>query len=1025
MKIKNKILLYMLPMLLLAVNSLIAQTVSSVTGKVTDAKNGNPIEGVSVTVKGTTTGTSTDVSGNYNIKISSNNAVLVFSFVGYSDQEVPANKPSIDIKLSSSEVTGLNDVVVIGYGTQRKKDVTGSIAKVTGEQITTIAAPSFEASLQGKAPGVQVTQGSGLAGSGSVIRIRGIGSISAAGDPLYVIDGIPIYQDNFQQGNSGGMNLNPLAAINPNDIESIEILKDAGATGIYGSRGANGVILVTTKRGKVGKLSVNYNNKLGAVTYANRPDFLSNREYLAIRQEAYTNDGHSGYPDLNGGISWSKAMNTNTNWWALLTRVGMINEHSLGVNFGNKLVRSYIGAVYSDNESYLQNNSYTRAGLRANLDFNFSPKFKVLLNGAYNRGINKRVPAAWAGGLGDAMSTALPYYPVYNDDGTYFTGGSNPVRRLNETKWRNYDDRVLAGLTLEYKPIKNFTIRAQGSLDYFNTMDYQYESAEWLQRTDVPGIAKANPYWGTNWQANVTAQYDFNVTENSRMSVMVGTEAQESVVKGYNSDIYAYTDKQFYENKSLYKDSLAWFKTQPPNKSNFKEIEKDNWTFNSIFARINYNIASKYIFQLQARYDGSSKFGPNNKHGFFPSASAAWVISEEKFLKNSDLINLLKFRASYGIVGNANIPSGEYYYKYYTGSTNYQGEPTLYPSNIGNPDLKWETLKNFDLALEFGLFKNRITGEVAYYNKNTIDQLLNAGIQPNTGFGTMWRNLNGGKILNEGVELSLNLKVIDKKDFSWTVGGNISKNYNEVKSIGDLDADALGGGTNDTRIIVGYPVGTNFVSRYYGVDPVDGLPIWYDAQGKLTKTFSLDNRVPVGKVIPDYVGGVNTALRYKQFELSALFTYVIGGNLYDGSAKRQAGIITDWNIRRDLLDRWQNPGDDAKFPRTTLQTGTYPGLSSEWQYNSTMFLYDASFMRLRELTLRYNIPSGCLKRVGLRNASIFVTGMNLLTFTKYIGGDPEIARDFENAQDRNMSPNVTYLTPPQQKSVMGGINITF
>lgn len=1024
MNFKKLLQTVVLPTLLLMSTIAFGQQTQRVTGRVTDSKDGSGLSDVSVIVKGTKKGTSTDANGAFSIE-SPEKATLVFSSVGYGTREVAISGSVLDVSLVATAGSQLNEVVVVGYGTQRRKDVTGAITKVSSDKITSIAAPSFEAALQGKAPGVQVTQGSGLAGSGSVVRIRGIGSISASGDPLYVIDGIPITQDNFLRTNSGGMNQNPLAAINPNDIESIEILKDAGATGIYGSRGANGVILVTTKRGKAGKPSVNYNNKIGITTYANRPDFLNSQEWLQLRQEAWINDGNTGLPTLPGGISWQDAQNTNTDWWDLLTRKGTINEHSLSMNVGGKKVRSYIGAVYGDNQSYLLNNSFTRYGIRANTDYKVSDKFKISLNAAYNRGINKRVPAAWAGGLGDAMSTALPIYPVYKKDGTYYDAGSNPVRRLNETKWRNYDDRVFGGLSLEYNPIKNLTLRTQGSLDYFNSVDHQFESQNWLNRTDIPGIAKSNPFWGTNWQVNGTAQYSWEPNSKNRFVFLAGTEMQSSVLNGYNAEIYANTDKPFYEQMGLYRDSIEWFKTHPASRSQFAKVEKDNWTFNSVFARVNYVLNNRYAFQVQARYDGSSKFGSNNKHGFFPSGSAAWTISEEEFMKDIKFVNFLKLRASYGIVGNANIPSGSYYYRYNIGANPYAGNGTLYPENIGNPNLKWETLRNFDVAIEFALLKNRITGELAYYNKNTIDQLIEAGIQPNSGFSNAWRNLDGGKILNEGLEFSLNLKVIDSKDFKWSVGGNISRNYNEVKSLGSLDADAVGGGTNDTRIIVGYPVGTNFVVRYYGVDPQDGLPIWYDKAGKLTKTFSLDNRVPVGKVIPDFVGGFNTNFSYKNIELSTLFTYVIGGNIYDGSAKRQDGIVTDWNIRRDLLDHWRAPGDEAKYPRPTMNTGTYNGLSSEWQYNSTMFLYDASFMRLREITLRYNLGSASLKALRMKNASFFVTGMNLLTFTKYIGGDPEIARDFENPQDRNLSPNVTYLTPPQQKSVVFGINITF
>jgi len=1013
-----------LPAILLLFSHFVYAQSKTITGRVTDA-GGVGLAGVSVTARGTNVGTSTATDGSFSITVPANTSTLVFSSVGYTSQEISiGNQSNVTVSLQAA-AGNLNEVVVVGYGTQRRRDMTGAIAKVSSDKITSIPAPSFEAALQGRAAGVQVTQGSGLAGSGSVVRVRGIGSISASGDPLYVIDGIPIIQDNFLRTNSGAQNQNPLAAINPNDIESIEILKDAGATGIYGSRGANGVILITTKRGKSGKPTFNYNNKIGLSTYTIKPDFLNASEWLQFRQEAWINDGNTGYAPLPAGLTWEQAQQNNTDWWDLVTRTGFINEHSVSMNAGNQRLRSYVGLNYGDNQSYIVGNSYTRYSVRANLDYRFTNNLKAALTTGWNRGDNKRVPAAWAGGIGDALSYALPIYPVYNDDKTYWQGGANPVRRLNETKWRNIDNRYLAGLTLEYNPLKDLTLKATGSLDYLRSNDLQFESQSWLNRTDIPGVAKANPIWGSNFVFTGTAQYNYDINANHRFNFLAGVETQENIMEAYNNEIYAFTDRPFWQQMGLYRDSLEHFKTRPASRSNFDVVERDHWTFNSLFARINYNLFNKFSIQLQARYDGSSKFGENYKHGFFPSGSAAWVLSEEDFIKNINFINYLKLRTSYGIVGNANIPSGSYYYRYSPGGTPYNGNPTLYPENIGNPNLRWEELRNFDAGLEFGFAKNRVTGELAYYNKTTVDQLINAGIMPSTGWADAFRNLDGGKIVNEGIELSMNARIVDNRDWKWSVGGNISKNYNEVKSLGVLTADAVGGGTNDTRIIVGYPVGTNYLTRFHGVDPADGLPIWLDKDGKMTKTFSLDHRVAVGSVIPDYLGGFNSTLNYKGFELTTLFTYVIGGNIYDGAAKRQVGVVTDWNIRRDLLDHWRAPGDNARYPRLTMNTNTYNGLSSEWQYNSTMFLYDASFLRMRELTLSYNLRGNALNRAGINGARVFVTGMNLLTFTKYPGGDPEIARDFENPQDRNMSPNVSYLTAPQQKSVVVGLNVNF
>jgi TonB-linked SusC/RagA family outer membrane protein len=1005
---------------ILFTNLLHAQT-KTVTGRITDA-TGNGLPGATITVKGTQLATVTDAEGRYTISVPSSANSLVITSVGYGQQEISVgNQTQINLTLQAAAAS-LNEVVVVGYGTQRRRDVTGAISKISGDQISAAPVPSFEAALQGKAPGVQIIQGNGLAGSGAVVRIRGIGSISASGDPLYVVDGIPVISDPFQRGNSGAMNQNPLASINPADIESVEVLKDAGATGIYGSRGANGVILITTKRGKSGKPSFTYFNKLGIATYSQKPDFVNGQEWLQLRQEAWVNSGHTGQVPLpNSKLTWQQAMQNNTDWWDEITRKGFINEHNLSFNQGTQKLKTFANLSYSDNESYIKSNAFTRISARLNMDYNVMQNLKVSLTSGYNRGVNKRVPAAWDGGIGDAMSGALPIYPIYNSDKTYYTDGANPVRRLNETKRREIDNRLIGGLSLEYQPVTNLYLKAQGSLEYVNSYDDQFESYLW-QNKSVPdsGFAKRTPFFGTNWTTTYTANYLWNANDDNRFNFLVGAEAQSYNLKEYKVGFGDWASSGYWEHPSDYRDSLD-------NTADTLRRAKEQWTFNSFFARVNYNLKNRYSLQLTARLDGSSKFGTNNKHGFFPAASAAWVISEEKFMKGISQINFLKLRASYGIVGNANILSGAYYDKWVVGGVSYNGNPTLYLDNIGNPDLKWETMRNADAGLEFALFSSRLTGEIAYYHKTSTDILLQPGVQRSTGNEKNWRNLENSKILNEGIEISANVKVINKPQLKWSIGGNIARNYNEVLEY-ELGPDAVSGGTNDTRIVKGLPIGVNYLVRYYGVDPADGLPIWLDKNGKQTKTFSLDHRVYAGAVIPDYVGGFNTLLNYKNFDVSALFSFVIGGNIYENSAKYQfLGVSKkNWNFRKDFLDRWTAPGDNAKYPKLVYDATDYPGVPSEDQFNSTMFLRDADYMRLRELSVSYRFAKGTFGQSSfIKDLRLFVTGTNLLTFTKFPGGDPEITRDFEDAQDRNLSPNITYLTAPSQRTVVFGLNLNF
>jgi TonB-dependent starch-binding outer membrane protein SusC len=1021
MCLKRYLRIMLMPLLsMLLWQGISAQTTKVITGKIIDSKDGSPVVGATVVPKGAKTGTTTDANGNFSLRVGEAINSVVVTSVGFDRQEVVVgadNSVSVSLKGAANN---LNEVIVVGYGTQRRREVTGSIAKVNGDKLVSLPTPSFEASLQGRAPGVQVIQGSGLAGSGSVVRVRGVGSISAGGDPLYVIDGVPVTQDNFLRGNNGAMNQNPLAALNPNDIESIEVLKDAAAAGIYGSRGGNGVILVTTKRGKSGKPSFNYSNRFGFTTWANRPEFANSEEWLSLRQEAWQNDGNAGLAPLPAGRTWADASATNTDWWDLITRQGFIHEHNIGFNAGTKKLKVYSGASYSKNDSYIMGNSYERFGLRVNLDYKFNEQLKAGITTSWYRGVNNRVPSAWSGGLGDVMSYALPIYPVYKSDGSYWLDGANPYARMKENMWKNRDDRLFANAYIDYSPIKNLVIRATGGVDYLIGMEDRFETGKIRQAASGLGFARRSPISVENFTGNLTATYNYVVNDNHNFTFLVGTEAQTSKQYGYNSDFGRELDGSYLDNTDVYKafrDSLL-------DAGSVRKIESNAFTFNSFFGRVNYNYKNKLYLQGSLRVDGSSKFGDNNKYGFFPSAALGYVITQEDFMENIKFVNFLKFRVSYGLVGNSNIPAGRMYDDFGRGGL-YNGNGTTYYNAPGNPDLRWEVGTNFDLGFEYVVLDNRVSGDLSFYRRKSNDILLNAGLSPSSGFNDGWRNLDGSEIINQGVEFSLNAKVVKTKDFEFTVGGNISHNYNEVKALGTLSPDAIGGGTNDTRIAVGYPVGTNYLVRFHSIDPTDGLPIWLDAAGKQTKTFSLNNRVPVGSVIPDFVGGFNTALRYKGFEFNTLFTYTIGGNIYDGSGKRQLGIVTDWNIRNDIANRWRQPGDLAQFPRLTMNTGTYDGLSSEWQYNSTMFLHDASFLRLRELTFAYNFSSKFNERIGIKNARVFVTGMNLLTFSKYPGGDPEIARDFENAQDRNLSPNVTYLTAPQQKSLTFGINVGF
>lgn len=1028
--------------LLLCSFTVLAQT--EITGKVSSAKDGTPLPGVTISIKGSKNAVQSTNDGSFKISAKEKD-VLIITAIGYVKQEVSissARNYSISLQQTNQQ---LEEVVVVGYGTQRKREVTGAISKVTNAEITATAAPSFEAGLQGRVAGVQVSTASGLAGAGSYVRIRGIASVSAGGDPLYVIDGIPVNADPLSQEGSAatngyklraGFTQSPLASINPDDIESIEILKDAGAAGIYGSRGANGVILITTKRGKLGKPRFNFATKFGFTSPSVKPDLLNSKEWIQLRQEAYENDGYTGVAPLPNNMDLTKALATNTNWFDELTRTGLTQDYNLSMNYGTRKFKSYIGGTYGTDESYAVGNKYTRATIRGNFDYTFSPKLKATLTSAYNNGLNYRVNTGWAGGIGSALSDALPFYDVYLPDGSFDVSHANPLAPIKENLFRSKDERVLGGLTLIYSPIKNLDIKGSANLDVYNNTTDQFNNNKLYNPANNNSAERWNTD-ATNYNFTATASYRYDLNSNNNFNFLLGGEYQQSRTESQRFWKEDSTIKTaFYKNSNLLNGAIIDYPKNFPNISHKDSLLADRWSFISYFARVNYAYKNKLFLQALARIDGSSKFGTDNKYGFFPAFSAGYLISEESFIKNAfPQLSLLKLRSSFGITGNASIPSFSYQDRWNmsagNGSGAYNGQPTIAQNRVGNPALKWETAYNFDAGVEIGFFKNRLSAEVSYYNKLSKDVLMRVTLEEGYGIGagnTFFGNI--GEVKNEGVELSINGKIIQQKDVSVNLFFNGAHNYNVVKDAGGYAPDAIQSGTNETRVLVGYPLGTSYTIIYKGVDPNDGLPMWLDADGKLTKTYpNIDrNRRAAGKLIPDWTGGFGTNIKYKGFELNTLFAFATGLDIWDNSGKKQfLGVSSgvNWNLRREFLDRWTKPGDNTLYPRMVYDK-LYPGIPNADGFSSSLFLYNADYLRMRELTVAYNFPSTVLKRLHLNNMRFFVTGTNLFLWTKYKGGDPEVNRDADGGTaDRNMSPNVTYLTAPQAKTVQLGLNINF
>jgi TonB-linked SusC/RagA family outer membrane protein len=999
-----------------------------VTGKVYDADK-QTMPGVVVKDKQSGNGVATDIDGNYTLNLSVGKHTLEFVLIGYLNQErevtlAAGQKITLDVEMPE-DLKLSEEVVVVGYGVQRKRDVTGSITRIEGKELTQVPVPSFEAALQGRGAGIQVSQGSGLAGSGSLVRIRGISSISAGGDPLYVVDGIPITQNPFLRGNSGAMNSNPLTFLNPNDIESIEVLKDAAATGIYGSRGANGVVLITTKRGKQKGLSLDLNVRVGTSEAAAKPNMMTTEEYLQMRQEAWENDGGTGYvwlPSLSSASDspqvreqkYKEAMKTNTNWFDELTGVGIKQAYNIGINYVMDKAKLYASLSNDDNGSYIIGNRFVRNSARLNVDINLAKNLIYNVGGSYTQSMNQRVDAAWSGGIGEAMSTALPYYPVYDSTGKYFMwngGYSNPIAYREQRQWVNFEKRLLTNHSFTYLINDYWSARATGSLDYLDQEEMKFMPIG-INVGQQQNYAEKFPTWVTNWNSNGTINYNRTYKKDHRVTFMAGSEIQKSVTRGYSQVQYPGL-AALPTVEAVDSDTIA-----PQYGNSYEEVT----TFVSFFGRFNYSIADKYYFQLVSRADASSKFGSNSKWGNFPSASVGWIASEESFLKDNKVINFLKLRGSWGVTGNADIPRTAQYETWYQGAIGYSGNPYRFQAQLGNPDLKWETSMILDASIEYGIFGDRIHGTISAYSKRTNDVLLQYNVQTSTGFSNVWAN--AGEILNQGVEFSIKSNNLNPKSkLQWITDFNISRNMNEVISIGEFTPDALSGGTNDSRVQIGKPVGSYYLIQSAGIDPANGRPMYYDLQGNKTYEYDLNNRQYAGAGLPKGYGGITNTFTCGGWSLSVFMTYSLGAKIFDSSAKRQLGVTTDWNMRTDKFDRWQEPGDIAQFPRQTLQENTYGLQAGNPWWNTTMFIFDADYLRMKNISLGYTFKMK--ESSPIRNLSVQVAASNLFVITNFVGLDPELVRDFENPQDRNLSPNTTYLTPPQEKSYFATLTANF
>ncbi|MCS7019559.1 MAG: TonB-dependent receptor [Cytophagales bacterium] len=994
-----------------------------ISGTVTDGVEKVPLPGVSILIKGTNSGTSTDAEGRYRINVPSGSQVLVFSFVGFATQEVEiGNRTTIDVTLMPDTKT-LQEVVVTGYGQQIKREVTGNIAKVGGSDIKDMPVPTFDNAIQGKAAGVVVNAGGGKLGQGIQIRVRGQSSVSASNEPLYVIDGIPVTTADL--GSFGGAT-NPLADINPQDIESIEILKDASSAAIFGSRAANGVVLVTTKRGKAGRTNINFGVQIGNSKPTRRVRFLNAQEYRDFYLMAAANsDRIDGIP-VNDPDSYttyikdffefnSLGVDADTDWGALAFQHAPLSQYDLNMNGGNEKTSFYVSGQLLDQKGILVGNGLQRISGRINLEHRMSNKFTLGANMGLTRTLNNRISGDRQ--FDNPMQiVALPPITPQIDPKTNLPVGMppgdislplyyNPLINIGNAYYNTTVYRNISTIFGQLEILKGLFFRSEFGVDILNQQEELYYNSKTQRNFGAPLGLGQNLYTRVeNYNTNNFFTWDKAFGEHG-LTVVGGMSYQQSQQKN-----------NFIEGRDFPSDAYRMI-VSAARKTDGSSSET-NFRFLSYFLRANYKFKERYLLGLSARIDGSSRFGNESKYGFFPAASAGWIISEENFLKNNDVISFLKLRASFGRTGNAEI--GNFPARGLFAGAGYAGNPGQAPTQLGNPNLSWETTDQWDVGIDFGVLNNRISGELDYYQKNTTGLLLNVNVPGTTGFTTQVRNV--GAMSNKGVEIVINTDNLTG-EFKWKTSFNAARNFNKVTN---LDGQIIEAGLNNmSRAVEGQPLGVFFTAEYAGVNPENGDALWYRNRilpdGSLdrstTNRYNEAQRVVVGSPLPKWTGGITNTFSYKGFDLSIFFNAQLGQkiNFYGVGRFSSANGRFEDNQTADQLNAWtpQNRNTDIPEARLFFNNGAQP---------SSRFIYDGSFVRLRNVTLSYNLPKNYINKLSMTSARIFVSAQNFATFTKYKGWDPEV-----NADDivSNIAQGYDFYTAPQPRTITFGVNVSF
>lgn len=968
-----------------------------ITGTVTDASTGEPLPGVNIMIEGTQLGVVSDIKGQYVIQVPESSFALIFSYIGYNTTRIEvAGKSVIDVALVL-DVKALEEVVVVGYGVQRKVDVTGATSRLTSDNMNMSLATSPVEMMQGRISGVNVLNNDGEPGAGMSVRIRGSSSIRSGQEPLYVIDGIPLDNADLTpngstvSGLSGSSNKNPISFLNPDDIESIDILKDASSTAIYGSRGANGVIMITTKKGKQGEGTLTYDGYAGFSKLYKKIDVLSAEDFRAYRRP---NDG-TPLPDEGASIDWQDEV----------YRTAVTQSHTLTYGGGTEKHTYRASLGYINQEGILKTTGIEKINGKIQVSQKaFKNRLYLTGNIIVSHMKDKRAPIGETGGYeGDVILNALklnPTYPIFNPDGSYYQNSTtqrNPVAMLYLTNDITLTDHTIANMSGELEIVKGLKYKLNVGFDR-TLAERRINQDNDLTYLSNHGEADINAIEANNRLIENYITYEKKIRENHQFNFLLGHAYQYFKVLGNNLHVNGFTVEDI-----LYTNNLNYGNFSNANSSSYATENE----LQSFFGRINYNFKDKYLVTFTGRVDGSTKFGENNKYGFFPSGALAWRLSEEDFIKSLGVFSNLKLRIGYGKTGNQEIPNKISQLSVgTTGSANGYFNGTLAPGitfiRTPNPDIQWETTTQMDVGIDFGILNDRLSGTVDIFHKTTEDVLLYLPV-PLAPTDNGWKNVDDLKIINNGIELGLNGIIVKNENIVWDAGLNFSYIRNNVVDLPVTlieTGNASGQGISNTRVQVitnDEPIGTFYGRVFQGFD-ANGMSVY--------KTDNEGNEVlePLGSALPDYTYSFNSKVTFRNFDLSMFWYGVNGNKVYNNTRNAlfvKGSLNSGSNVTYDVSNSEESISNSNAF--------------------SSRFVEDGSFLRLSNVTLGYTLNTASMKWI--QSARLYVTGNNLLLITDYSGYDPEVNTDAN--QDGIPSIGIDYTTYPKSRAFTIGISLKF